>query len=355
MATGSTQRVSGMIALVAALLMALIIPRVLEPPLAGRASAEPPANPPPIGDCILFGAVDGDLGGLGGDLGSIDGNRGGRDGERAAPRDETDSGATQVVRSVPCDEPHNGEIAWAASSRSADQALAGSYEAQWATAGSPAAAAAAKCSEWANGYVGTGIAQGANSLGSWLPIPPYSVSSIVRGPTADYPERLGWFACVVSSPGGESYRGSVRGDGGELGGRRPGAYATCLALGEVAVRTLEYSTCGQPHRIEFMATLLVTQQMAEAGRVDVELSNEELLTQCRQAVSQLTGSPDPTYAGRLSVSVETVSQRGIEASEPLPNLAVGQLIRPDCLVELVGDGVLTDSLIGLGAGDLPVG
>lgn len=340
MAPGSTRRLSGMLALVAALLMALIIPRVLEPPLAGQPSAEPPANPPPIGACILLAAV-GALGAVGGDPGALG--------------EEWDSGTTDVVRSVPCSEPHNGEIAWSASSRSANQALAGSYEAQWATAPSPAAAAAAKCSEWASGYVGTGIAERANSLGSWLPIPPYSVSAIVRGPTADYPERLGWFACVVSSPGGESYLGSVRGDGGELGGRRPGAYATCLALGEAAVATLEYSTCGQPHRIEFMATLLVTQQMAEAGRVDVELSSEELLTQCRAAVSQMTGSPDPTYAGRLSVSVETVSQRGITASEPLPNLAVGQLIRPDCLVELVGDGVLTDSLIGLGAGDLPVG
>ncbi len=319
MGTSLTRRAGGLVALVAALLLTLIAPLMLAPDVPGNGSAAALPEPPAIGACVLL--------------------------EPAGAR----------VRTVPCDQLHDGEVAWAASSRSAYQSLAGSYESQWACAADPAAAADSSCRNWADGYVGTGIAERTNKIGNWQLIPPYWVASIVRGPAADFPERLGWFACVVRPSRNELYLDTVRGDGEELRTRRPGAYATCLAPGELAMRSLLFSSCGQPHSIEFMATLVVTQAMANAGRVDAELTIEQLRRQCADAVSRMTGNPDPTYGGQLTITMETISQRGLQVVAPDPDAATGQLTLPDCLVEVTGDLVLTDSVIGLGESALPLG
>lgn len=300
----------GVLVLVLALIAAVVTPQILATGLAGAASTVPLPLPPAVGSCLE----------LGGDMAV-----------------------------VPCSEPHDAEVfrSWPAAAGPARQT-----EQHGVPLDDPTRAAIeyAECWPALGGYLGVGAAD--SSAGRWQPLPPQAIAHFVLGPTTPTSAGLRWSACVLTTPTGRAFTGSVAHTAGSRTPDRPSDFGTCII---VSYYFPHVSSCDHPHRIELLGYFVPTQAMLDAGSVLVGYSTEEAQAECVTLARWLTGAADPTYGGRLRIVAESVfGLTDFSQDEDTAGLVGGLLHATHCLADLTGRGTLQASIVGLGSGELVV-
>ena len=282
--------------LAAVLLVALAVPRLLPQPVGGTAVLAPVPGPPAVGDCVSPPA-----GGWNAD---------------PVPRGEL---TYPPATTRPCAFPRGGEVI--AVIPAAEVARPSAARADSA---SDADRNADRCSAELNGYLGLAAASSPVAQTAWQPLA--TLTTAVAGPTA-LQRAFGqhWLSCIAYVAGvdgtGVSYGRSLR--AGYTSGRLPGAAAQCLLTADPQLPTPV--PCSTPHRAELFG----------AGWSATPVT--ALTPTCRQLVQHLTGMPDPTAAGELTV--ETAQQRvqivtfGVDASGTSNfGRTTGEMLIPVCLV-----------------------
>lgn len=299
-------RLVGGLILVLALLAALVVPRLLDPPVVdGSADVAPPAPPPVVGACLS-------------DTGPA--VRVGPDGEVVA------DGA---VTSVGCDEPHAGEVVQLESDPPA------------ATDASPDAALTAlnvRCSE--------------ENYPAWRDAP---------GPAAGWsPDLVITFAVIAPSQrqrdSGQRWRGCVLGVQNSVLDRPlaqidavalPAALGSCISAAGVTAGTSNGTDCTTPHVAETFGRRVLA--------VGDDLTQDELVGGCTELVTRATGrtgvATDPAL-GLATTAYATYDGRDAEVVElPLPADATGGWAT--CGIHAADGRELTASLRQIGDAPLP--
>lgn len=188
-------------------------------------------------------------------------------------------------------------------------------------------------------------------------LPPDFVVSTVAAPQDQRVGDLGWVACTVQPDVPAAYTGAVR----HLGSRIPAAYGTCFnsdrnaSSGDVS--------CTSEHGGQTLATASVITALSAAG--DVTMGSSPLAgtvsAQCKQIAATQMGTLDPTYGGVLAVSVLVGAGTVVfsdNSGQPDPSVkgspAARYQVDLSCVVRPVGDGMLTDSMVGWGSRPPPL-
>jgi len=287
---GMDRKVAGVLALVLAVSAALFVPRLISPGLAGLASAAPMPAPPAVGTCV--------------------------------------NTANRPVRMVACDLSHTGEIT-----------------ATWA-AEDPARAVEAtldRC-DIANGAY-TAIEE-SPELNGWTVVPPFWETQLVRAPRAQRVGDYGWQACVIRAVDRALYTGSVRNLDDMAD--RPDAFGSCQAA------DFSFVVCTEPHGSEVLAFADGIWYDLETGLAPgsrIEVIHDDIQDGCLTVAEALTGSSDPTYAGRLRVEVwvDQVHQQQVTYDD----VRYATSYRASCQLTAV-DGELIGSVVGVGDTELPL-
>ena len=286
-------RLVGAVALVAVLVLAAAVARVLAPPVAGGASAAPVAGAPRVGDCVVTDPF-------------------------TFPAPNQEPSATFG----PCSSPHAGEVVGVAIDRSTFPAMIMDQLSVPDPRGCSGAAALA-----------LGLAGVPDSVRPWT-IREIAPVDVVGPDPRQRAAGQGWVACVAYTSESALVRPLS-----ELfvAGTLPGAFGTC--------ETDVVGSCGREHTDQTFADVDLTYAMPTA----------QLLTaRCRAAIAALTRMPDVTAGGRLRVDADVryydaagYPHAGYPTSGSQPATAT-------CGLHLLGAGQLVSTLVGLGAAPLPL-
>ncbi len=307
------RRLSGLLVLIAAAVLVMGASAALDRGVRGTATPRALPAPPPVGSCLIL--------------------------------------TTDVVDVVDCGSPHHAEVlqTWPAGATPEGVPDFRSVAAhpfggggQVSTAGCSVAQ-----SEWVHPAALPGSA-------FWNPTSPVVDSQLLAAPQGERTPTRGWSACILVAPDREVISGSLRGTGAAAPPSRLGScvQAATNAWGPVTL------TCDQPHRIEVLASFRIRSVFDEAQRFTGMPDDGSLDDACTELAAAVTGATDPTFGGRVqvrAVSLFPASIREIDAVDPAGNAVHTYIPLPQCVVELVGEGELTGSVVGLDGAPLPVG
>ncbi len=279
------RRPTGVVVLIVAIVAALIGPRILQPGLAGQPFAAPLPEPPQVGACLAV--------------------------ESMAPT------------VVSCAEPHDLEVT--------------------ARQGADVRGPREDCDEAAWAYIGR---PSVTTVGIWSLELLDTDTARIDAPDGQRAGVRGWSVCVIRPASRTRYLGSVRSLPTVLA--RPAAYGSC-AQGTAGVPT----PCNTGHTSEYLGRTgdsISDPNGGDSLNPEPGLPNgvrDNLSEQCTSLAGQLTGNPDPTYAGRLRVDLN------IEIyADPM---APGSFTyAASCSLSTADGAMLTDSVVGLGNAALPV-
>jgi hypothetical protein len=183
---------------------------------------------------------------------------------------------------------------------------------------------------WDRSADGGRPAPDAAAVAAWNPVVTQSV--VLIGPDlSQYLTGQRWIACVVL-PQQAPYWGSIR--GGATSSSAADAYGWCRAhTGTPAERAL---SCALPHDSEVL------------GWTSAGASAAALMTSCTALVRTVTGLSDPTAAGRLKPSVELDKTIGSQSGSGEAGSALAR-----CVLRVEGNLRLGGGLTGIGDGPLP--
>ena len=282
------------------LLSALVVPGIAGTRLTGAAQRAPIPGPPTVGDCL-----------------------------RAEPTRKGgafDSPSMRVFTGPvgPCDEANYGEVV---SVQDVDS-FRGSISDRMAVL-DPAG-----CERPATEYFGWSAAVpgvGSSEPTRWLPAALQNL--VLFGPDASqYALGQRWLSCVLL-PGAAPYAGSVRGN---QPGPAVNAFGTCRVSANDT--SSPHVRCEEPHVSEIVGVGSV-----EPTKVP------ELLDACRRLISAEAGLSDPTAGGALSIWVEAGGSFGDPPQAGSSGRTPGR-----CTVSATGGRQLNASILGVGAGPLPL-
>ncbi len=313
----------GICLLSVAVLLALVVPRVLDAGSVGSASRAPDPPPPPIGSCLAW------------------------------PAEEV----------IDCASPHTLEVAgtWSA----ADPDL-------------PGVNSDGDCGTTALSYLGmrpkvldprwqtpVPFFDGTVSIFGGVDGSAVSVR-VVRAPKMQRLDGPGWKVCAVglTSPP-SSVVGSIR----QLSEKtdRPAIFGHCRKVDEAVstagagILAIEAVPCSGPHGEEIFGQAFAQvyddpEFEAVPGTAPLtELPTEETIhSQCQQMLKDLLLVDDPTFAGRLAVRSQYLVDR-VEVGERggAANMG-GTSVFAECALVTSDGTVLTDSLVGIGTKPLPL-
>ncbi len=306
------RRMIGGFTLLLALIAALAAPRLLAPGVVGEGSAAPLPPPPAIGSCLAIGA----------------------DGPGV----------------VPCDQPH-----WAEVYQTWPPDL---FTDRWASSGDGAVPRAVD-TDHSGGTPPAGGSLCMSLIGDYLGAAPTSKDAlwarasmlvVAQYITAPADQGVGghrWSACVVTAPDGEAYVGTMH-NGGVPGNPAPAKFQSCVVSGSGT--GVGIVSCDHAHRIEILGWLQVSDQMVADGTL-VLPPPAQIQQSCVDLARSVTGADDPTYGGQLRISARPLTW--VATDPPLPGSSAVAV--PDCFGELVGEGELVGTVMGLGDAPLPVG
>lgn len=310
------RRRAGLGLLAAVLLIAVAVPRLLPQRVVGSAMLAPIPGPPVIGDCVVP---------------PTDGWNAGRPvrGDLTYP--------PTVTR--PCTSPWGGEVI------AVIPAAQVTRPSQASTDPSDTDRNGDRCAAELNGYLGLAPARSPEAQTTWQPLT--TLTTAVAGPTA-VQRAFGqhWLSCVAYVAGvdgaGVSYGRTLR--AGYTSGRLPEAAARCLLTSDPQLPTPV--PCSTPHQAELFGSGWSATPVTA------------LTPTCRQLVQHLTGMPDPTAGGALTV--ETAQQRvqivtfGADAGGTSNvGRATGEMLIPVCLVAVPAHHALAGPLVDLGTAPVP--
>ncbi len=294
------RRGCGVVVLITALLLAVMMPLVINPGLLGAADRAPLPPPPPVGSCVRTGMVV-----------------------------------------VPCSTAHDAEVAytWTAG-RNPSERLAD---------GSRPDACRAKVAV----YVGASASIPPASAGpdgwQWYPVWMAYASKLVAAPRAEGIDGLRWHACLVGPTQIERFTGVVRGTAA-LGSTRPAPFGICS---DPAGYPGNVVSCSRPHTRELIGFMAVTEEMLnQSSPSGPPLDTEQAQQACLEMAGAVTGVADPTYGGRLTIGAQNVWPNWIQTS--LGNGKMADLGLPQCYLDSTGDTLLVGTVAGLGAQALPL-
>ena len=285
-------RLLGAVVLVAVLVLAAAVARILAPPVGGRAVAAPVAGAPMIGDCVATNPFLSPL-------------------------------PDQVPSAVfgECSQPHAGEVVGVAVDRKQFPQMI----VDRISVPDPRGCAGAA-------IISLGLAGVSDAVQPWS-IREVAPVDVVGPDLRQQAAGQSWVACVAySSPGNLSqplHQLFVR-------GQLPAAFGTC--------ETDLVGSCAHGHTDETFADVDLTYAMPAA---------QTLVPRCTALIGAVTRMPDVTAGGRLQVIAELsyydVAGHGHPGYPPdhQPATAV-------CGLHLLGGGELVSTLVGLGAGPLPL-
>lgn len=200
----------------------------------------------------------------------------------------------------------------------------------------------------------------------WWPVPSNS-PWVIRGPGHDRTPDWSWSACILvpqESPVAHSMRGLS--DPREP---RPSDWRYCGSTPDVWTGLLP---CTEPHRFELIASGIIgvippdlmERAVADAvalGRKDntsldlsgVIIDYPAAATECRSLVELHLGGPRPDGESGLRSILAGVGFAESSSSDGVLTSRSGLVL--NCVVEVVGDPELVDSVAGIGSGPLPYG
>lgn len=309
---GSRSRLLGVAVLLAVLVAALGVPQLTRTGFAGHPSALPLPLAPPVGSCLL-----------------ID---------------------DQSVTTTSCDGPHHAEVTQ-------------TWEAGQTADGAPAfaALAAKRFGDPARSATACLLAQLAyldynatDASGNWNPVRPGVQGEMITAPAGAHTPTRGWTGCVLAAPGRGVFIGSLR----PPGAARPieSRLASCLELGG-AGDAAGWIGCQLPHRIEVLATFDPNSVVDEQGVYRGLPTNDELDQSCSVLVTAMTGVTDVTFGGLARIGATPLlpgSRTQMSVVDTVGSRLIVDVPLPLCFVELVGDGALNRTVIGLGDHPLPL-
>ncbi|WP_111767557.1 septum formation family protein [Nakamurella deserti] len=303
----------GVLILAAAVVLVLVASAALDRGVPGTPTARPLPPPPPVGSCL--------------DL------------------------TRTSVSVVPCGAPHHAEVlqTWPAGTIPegvGDFRSVAAYPFGGGGQVSTAGCAAAQ-TEWVHPADLPGAA-------FWNPTSPVVDSQLLAAPPSERTPTRGWAACILVAPDRQPVTGSLRGTDAAA---PPSRLSSCVQAATNAWGPVTL-TCDQPHRIEVLASFRIRSVFDEAQRFTGMPDDDTLAAACTDLAAAVTGASDPTFGGRLQVSAVSLfpaSIREIDAVDPAGNAVRTYIPLPQCVVELFGEGTLTGTVVGLGAGALPLG
>ncbi len=186
----------------------------------------------------------------------------------------------------------------------------------------------------------------------WSPVPLTIRTDLLWGPTRRT-DPIGWQACVVvpqAAGGPNTAVGQYDGRIVELisMSRRAPALRSCYSGRGSVLPTVP---CVRPHRGEVLAA--ATAPLTAAAPKGGTPGDPSRLAQCRTLAAKLIGVADPTFGGRLRVTVNSkVVSLGL--TERGGQLVSQQSVALQCAVEAPGSRALTSSVIGLAGAPLPL-
>jgi hypothetical protein len=312
--SGPREWAIGSLSLIAVVLASFVTHVVADPGHPGYALRAPATPPPPPGACVLI------------------------EGHIATVSD--------------CALPHSGEVvaSWPAGQRpgpapDADVVISTSVNRQL-----PASSEDEVCAGWADAY--TGWQEYSEALGNqtWVRSRPLVVDKLAFDPVAPH---LDWSACVARTSV-SLYTGTLRDIALLPEGQVAEPRTTALAASSVCARTrrdsIQFVPCTQPHNLELLGSIRLTDPTYTAPITAPDLTLETLRTSCVELAARRLGTADPTFGGSIQVLAESLwQQRGASGAVP-PGWRT-----PDCLLRVYGRAMLSDSLVGIGSGTLPLG
>lgn len=154
---------------------------------------------------------------------------------------------------------------------------------------------------------------------AWAPVSTRTVRLL--GPdNSQYQSGQRWLACAIV-PAGHSYLGSI---GGDLDRSAANAFGQCRLLGASGPTPV---SCDQPHQVEIFGTAVG----GSINDIAAEIS-------CSTLLAAMIEMSDPTAGGQLEVLIA-------------PDRLLGKL---NCEVQVLGNLLLHESLLGWGDGPLPL-
>lgn len=303
----------GALVLLTAVVLVLATSALLNPGLAGQPAAAPLPAPPAVGSCLVL------------------------------TPDRADA--------VPCDQEHHAEVVrtWPAGTLPPGVATFAAIAAY--PFGGGGRVGTADCEDEQQAWV-----QGADVPGSqfWVVSSPVVDSQLLAAPPAQRTASQGWVACIVVAPDRQLLTGSLR-----AGTPTPpvSRLGSCVqeatnAWGPVTL------TCDQPHRTEILASFRIGSVFDDQGHYIGFANDATLSASCTALVAAVARTDDPTFGGRLEVRAESLFPASIwevDATDPAGMPVHTYIPLPQCAVELVGDGTLSGTVVGLGDGPLPLG
>ncbi|AZI56920.1 hypothetical protein EH165_00775 [Nakamurella antarctica] len=295
------QRRAGGLVLVAALLAVAAISLIGQAlrPVPGTASPVPVAGPPSVGDCLLAAPV-----------------------HQEVPTQASDSAELRVDRVLQlsaCSGSRFGEVYRVVESfTSVNQQLD-------------------LCAGLTD-YTGWPLQR---SSEFWSPAPSVSVTS--SGPDdRQWAAGQRWVACVVMA----GFYGSIASPVGRSLPEMPAAFATCYGTVEVP-RFSPQVDCGGVHRMELFGTKSV---------IGAQQSQAQLDASCQTWAGMVTGMPEVTAGGQLTVHAVVIDPMDSQASVDPSSLADGQITFSMCTATPASDKqVLLGPLASLGSAPVPFG
>ncbi len=308
--TPTRRRWSGLAVVVGAVVATLAASTLTGLGIPGQPAATAVPLPPPIGSCLTIAA----------------------------------DGAAEVV---PCDEPHDGELAmsWRPGVAPVAAGPLAWYPHFSVTRSVTDPAVDTRCIGWTERYVGWDRYLARHDDDLWLAPEPLAVGRMVRAPLDTTLDGFAWTGCAVvtTEPG---YVGTVRDTAFAprvlAVGPRPDAVSVCLD-GAVFVG------CSQPHTAELIGSVNLTQAMMFARSVTLDHTADEVAQGCHDLAVERLGRADPTFGGRLEVVAESIWQQSFRA----PVTSTTAWLIPDCLVRVAGGATLDRSLVEWGERPLP--
>ncbi len=242
---------------------------------------------------------------------------------------------------VPCADPHTAEVvrSWSA----ADLATARRYD---------------QCMASGRVYLGPSWGQSGDSPteSAWSVPSVMSSTVLVSGPGPATTRGWSWQACVVRpillGPPGAGYRGRLHDV--PTTGVLPVELRPCFnrpaAVGVVGV------ACTAPHMGEVLAARSL-QVFGSPTDADDTATDPAVNSECHAIARRTTAAADPTYGGRLQVVVNLhATGMGFVVSKDSPGNTSHAyvLYKASCALQVAAGHELSASVVGLGAGPLPI-
>lgn len=253
---------------------------------------------------------------------------------------------------VPCTTPHVGEVveAWGGAETGSAPDSSGQAEQCW-----PAVL----------DFVGDPRVEPLSPGITWVwPLPDFS-TAVVGGPGHEQVPEWSWSACVLVQDGSQKIP-SMR-EVADSRTPRPAGWRFCSTGPDIGTSAVP---CTVAHRFETIATgtidvispELVTELVAEAvalGRTDgpqldlagLVVDHPAAADECRSLVEIHLGGSRPAGEEALRSSVVALGFLTVTASDDVITSREGLVL--SCVVEVVGESDLVDSVAGIGSGPLP--